>query len=59
MQLRAEFAQRAEIQRRLQLGQQNAEEAAKRYKLPLLGQAEGGQIDMDRMRLELMNKAIV
>jgi hypothetical protein len=56
-QLKEEFAQRAEIANRLKIGQQNAEEAAKKYKLPLLGQAGGGSIpSMDTMRYELMNK---
>jgi hypothetical protein len=57
MQLRDEFAKRAEEHRRRQQGQQNMEEALKRNKLPI-GQAdtsvEPRLANVDMMRMELM-----
>ena len=57
MQLREEFAKRAEEQRRRQLGQQNMEESLKRNKLPI-SQADSpvqlGSMSVDDMRQQLM-----
>jgi len=63
MQLREEFAKRAEMERRRQLGQQHLEDAMKKTQpLRPLGQADTeapvqlGSTDMDSMRYALMNK---
>ena len=57
MQLRDEFAKRAEEQRRRQLGQQNMEEALKRNKLPIAqagSPVQLGSMSVDDMRQQLM-----
>ena len=66
MQLREEFAKRGEAYRRREIGSKRMEEEAKKIQplrplsaadtdLEYLSAAKGGQIDMGRMRLELMN----